>query len=168
MPPVQSPSAVPLPILPELRSVWRIAYVFLGSVVGLFAGGFATWMGNELSLTFSMPSLSFILPVAILAGFGWYYAGRRFSLYRAYLHADQGVALQDGVWWRTEAWVPLSRLQYLDVNQGPLDRRWGMASISLQTASSHDHTTRIVGLPLQEAQALRAALLPLTRSEHEQ
>ncbi len=54
-------------------------------------------------------------------------------------------------------------LQFLDVNQGPLDRRWGMASLSLQTASAHDHTTRIAGLPLQEAHALRAALLPLTR-----
>lgn len=167
MPPVPNPDASPLPILTELRSVWRCVYVFLGSVVGLIAGGVATWLGHEMSVTFSMPSLWFILPTAALAGFGWYYAGRRFSLYRAYLHAGQGVALQDGVWWRSEAWVPLSRLQYLDVNQGPLDRRWGMASISLQTASSHDHTTRIAGLPLQEAQALRAALLPLTRSEHE-
>jgi membrane protein YdbS with pleckstrin-like domain len=167
MTPVPNPVAIPLPILPELRSVWRCVYVFAGSVVGLIAGGIAIWMGRELSVTFSMPSLCFMLPAAALAGCGWYYAGRRFSLYRAYLHPGQGVALQDGVWWRSEAWVPLSRLQYFDVNQGPLDRRWGMASISLQTASSHDHTTRIAGLPLQEAQALRAALLPLTRSEHE-
>jgi membrane protein YdbS with pleckstrin-like domain len=160
-------SATPLPKLSALQNVWRVVYVCLGGIAGLAVGGLAAWIAAEQDVAFGGLSLCVLLPVLILAAFGWFYAGKRFSLYRAHLHEGQGVALQDGVWWRSEAWVPIARLQYLDVSQGPLDRAWGMASLSLKTASSHDHTTRIAGLPVQEAHALRAALLPLTRGEHE-
>ena len=60
-----------------------------------------------------------------------------------------------------------ARLQHLDVQQGPLDRRWGMASLSLHTAGSHDHHTRILGLPLAQAHALRDHLLPRQAIAHE-
>lgn len=167
MSPTSAPSATALPKMPAILKVWRVVYSCLGGISGLAIGGLAAWIGAEMDASPPLLLLYAILPALVCGCLGWYYAGRRFALYGAHLHAGQGVALQDGVWWRTETWVPIARLQYLDVNQGPLDRRWGMASLSLQTASSHDHTTRIAGLPLQDAHALRAALLPLTRGEHE-
>ena len=76
----------------------------------------------------SMP----LLPLA--AWLGWRYAARYFAAYQARWLPDEGVVLSSGVWWRSEVWVPMARLQHLDVSQGPLDRRWGMASLSLHTA----------------------------------
>lgn len=102
-----------------------------------------------------------------LAALGWWYGGQYFAHYQGSLHAGEGVVLHSGVWWRTEAWVPMARLQHLDVTQGPLDRAWGMATLTLNTAGTHDHSLRIKGLPAEQAHALRAALLPRTRSAHE-
>ena len=38
---------------------------------------------------------------------------------------------------------------------------------ALNTAGTHDHSLRIKGLPVAQAHALRAELLPRTRSQHE-
>lgn len=104
-----------------------------------------------------------LLPLAAVCG--WRYAARYFAAYQARWLPEEGVVLNEGVWWRSEVWVPMARLQHLDLSQGPLDRRWGMASLSLHTAGTHDHKTRIHGLPLAQAQALREALLPRLKAD---
>ena len=167
MSPTPAPPAPSLPKLPALLKVWRWFYSGLGAIGGLAAGAALAFMCAELE---SGPPILYAcaaLPTLGLAAFGWFYAGEKFSRYQAHLHADQGVVLHDGVWWRAETWVPIARLQHIDVSQGPLDRRWGMATLTLHTAGSHDHATRIAGLPLARAHALRAALLPQTRGQHE-
>lgn len=104
-----------------------------------------------------------LLPISAWAG--WRYAARYFGAYQARWLPEEGVVLNEGVWWRSEVWVPMARLQHLDVSQGPLDRRWGMASLSLHTAGTHDHKTRIHGLPQAQAHALREALLPRLKAD---
>lgn len=146
----------PINRLPALLRFWRWRYGLSGALPGL-----------ALAALGLVPRLQ-LLPLALvgaalaLAGLalGWRYAGRRFAHYRAELHQGEGVVLYSGVWWRSEVWVPMARLQHLDVAQGPLDRRWGMATLSLHTAGSHDHHIRIAGLPLAEAHHLRERLLP--------
>lgn len=170
-PPAAAPSAItPLDKLPAQLRFWRWFHALGNALLGLAAGiallvllgeameGFASWGAGALTLG--------VLTV-LLAAVGWWYGGLRFAHYQGSLHAGEGVVLQSGVWWRSEAWVPMARLQHLDVTQGPLDRAWGMATLTLNTAGTHDHSLRIKGLPVAQAHALRAALLPRTRSAHE-
>jgi membrane protein YdbS with pleckstrin-like domain len=160
----------PLDKLPAQQRFWRWFHALGYGVLGVAAGiallmlldqgleGFDGW-GIGLAATAVL--------AALLAGLGWWYGGLYFAHYQGSLYAGEGVVLHSGVWWRSEAWVPMARLQHLDVTQGPLDRRWGMATLTLNTAGTHDHRLRIKGLPVAQAHALRAALLPRARSAHE-
>lgn len=156
--------------LPALRAFWRLRLGLGWGLAGaspllllavftradlLSSQGYLLWR----SVAGCLPLLGLL--------FGLWLAGRRFALYGAELHAGEGVVLRQGWLWRSEIWVPMARLQHLDVSQGPLDRLWGMACLSLHTAGSHDHHTRIQGLSLAEAQSLRETLLPRERVAHD-
>ena len=101
-----------------------------------------------------------------LAG-SWFYAGKRFAAYESSLFPGQGVRIRSGVLWRKEIWLPIARLQHLDVNQGPLDRNWDMASLVLHTAGTHDHEIAVQGLSPSAAQELREVLMPRQRVQHD-
>jgi len=170
---LSSPSPSPSPpvrldTLPELGRYWRLKYALLLAL----PGAALLLLHLLLSLRRSASDRPLLLAIglallALGALAGWFYGTRRHALYRAELRAGEGVVLYSGVWWRSEVWVPMARLQHLDVSQGPLDRRWAMASLSLHTAGSHDHHTRIDGLPQALAHSLRERLLPRQRGEHD-
>lgn len=162
---------MPLHTLPGQLLVWRLGYGVLGGLVGLVAGTTlcallesAFWEQQGFQVLWLLPGL--VSGLALLRA-GWFYAQLRFARYRGEHLPLEGVRLQDGVWWQTEVWVPIARLQHLDVSQGPLDRRWGMAQLSLHTAGTHEQVLRIKGLPLEQAHALRAALLPHLHQRHD-
>ncbi|MCV2368356.1 PH domain-containing protein [Roseateles oligotrophus] len=140
--------------MPTLLRYWRWHYGLMGALPGLALAAVGLVRAYPMA---TASGLALCLAGSTLACL---YAGQRFAHYRAELHEGEGVVLHSGVWWRSEVWVPTARLQHLDVSQGPLGRRWGMAILSLHTAGSHDHHTRIHGLPLAEAHALRERLLP--------
>ncbi len=150
--------------LPVLRSLWRGLYTLGGAMLGLAPGMALALVAS--SWPFWPALLSTLLTSCFMAGAGWLYAGRSFACYRAQLHSAEGLMVQRGVWWRSEVWVPIARLQNVDISQGPLDRRWGMASLTLHTAGSHDHATSIDGLPVEQAHTLRKSLLAQVRRDH--
>lgn len=158
-----------LPILPTQALAWRWVYGGLGAGLALGGGlGLAWFVVEGWDLIIAPVALVTLSATLLLAGaaLGLLYAGLRYRWYRAQLHAGLGMMLQDGVWWRSQAWVPIARLQHIEINQGPLDRKWGMATLRLVTAGRHDHQSSIRGLPLSFAHDLRANLLAQVRSEH--
>ena len=167
------PNITPIERLPALLRLWRLRYGLICALPGLAAAvmGMIGWASGRsadaLNWTLRAPLPAAALVALLGLALGWWFAGLRFAHYRAELREGEGVVLHSGVWWRSEVWVPTARLQHLDVQQGPLDRRWGMASLSLHTAGSHDHHTRILGLPLAQAHALRDHLLPRQAVAHE-
>ncbi|WP_170113189.1 PH domain-containing protein [Ahniella affigens] len=72
---------------------------------------------------------------------------------------SDGLLVKRGVFWHTETFVPRSRIQHTEVNQGPLDRSWGMASLSLHTAGTHVEKVTVSGLFRHDAIRLRDELL---------
>jgi membrane protein YdbS with pleckstrin-like domain len=73
---------------------------------------------------------------------------------------DTGLHLRRGRMWRREVLVPLTRVQHLDIERGPIERRYGLASLVVHTAGTRQHALRLAGLPDAEATALRDALVP--------
>jgi len=70
-----------------------------------------------------------------------------------------GLELQRGyVWWH-RIFVPRERIQHTDVIQGPLMRRFNIATLVINTAGTHEHSIAIEGLDFQRAEQLRASLL---------
>lgn len=99
-----------------------------------------------------------IAALALVLLTGWHYAARRFARTRFRLDAG-GLEIHRGVWWRSQIRVPRSRVQHTDVHQGPLDRRWGLADLTVFTAGTESSSIRLPGLPAERALALRDALL---------
>lgn len=78
---------------------------------------------------------------------------------------DGGLEIRRGVWWRREIHVPRSRIQHTDVSQGPLERRFGLATLHVFTAGTENAEVRLSGLDHATAAAIRDHLLAGTGSD---
>lgn len=58
----------------------------------------------------------------------------RWRMWR-YAIGEREVDLQRGWWTRTRTIVPMARIQHVDTARGPLQRRFGLASVVLYTAA---------------------------------
>lgn len=65
--------------------------------------------------------------------------------------------IRRGIMFRSLTVVPYGRIQYVDVAEGPIARRFGIASITLHTASA-ETSASLDGLPAGEAARLRDLL----------
>lgn len=73
---------------------------------------------------------------------------------------EDDLYITHGVMFRELTAVPYGRMQLVEVNSGPLERLFGVATVKLVTASPGSNAT-IEGLPPQEAAELRDQLTSL-------
>ena len=71
-----------------------------------------------------------------------------------------GIEIWSGVVWRRAIAVPRSRVQHIDVSQGPLERSYGLATLSIHTAGTQYSKVDLRGLEHRAALDIRDALLP--------
>ena len=77
-----------------------------------------------------------------------------------YAEREDDLLVRRGVLFRQLVVVPYGRMQFVDVNAGPLDRRFGIATVQLHTASAATDAS-IPGLTPEEAARLRDRLAEL-------
>jgi membrane protein YdbS with pleckstrin-like domain len=77
-----------------------------------------------------------------------------------YAERDDDLLVRRGVLVRRTSVVPYGRMQYVDVTAGPLDRRLGIARVTMHTAAAASDAS-IPGLPVEEANRLRDRLAAL-------
>lgn len=73
-----------------------------------------------------------------------------------YAELEEELAVRRGIMFRSLTLVPYGRLQYIEVNAGPIARRYGIATVTLHTAAVA--SGEIPGLPEDEAKRLRDRL----------
>jgi membrane protein YdbS with pleckstrin-like domain len=71
-----------------------------------------------------------------------------------------GIDIRAGVVWRRLISVPRSRVQHIDVAQGPIERRYTLATLSIYTAGTEFAKVDLPGLPYARAVRIRDHLLP--------
>lgn len=74
-----------------------------------------------------------------------------------YAEREDDLLIRKGVMFRSLVVVPYGRMQFVDVQAGPLDRWAGVARVQLHTASASSDAA-IPGLPPDEATRLRDRL----------
>jgi membrane protein YdbS with pleckstrin-like domain len=94
--------------------------------------------------------------IAVLEIWGWLLAGWQAAAI-GYAEREDDLLVRRGVMVRNLVVVPYGRMQYVDVQAGPLDRAFGIAQVQLHTASSGTDAS-IPGLPPHEAARLRDRL----------
>ena len=112
------------------------------AVIGYFASQNWLWV-------------SLLIPL-ILAGFGWNTIGRQVAAW-GYAERADDLLIRRGLMFRELVVVPYGRMQFVDVQAGPLERAFGLAQVQLHTASAGTDA-RIPGLSAAEAARLRDRL----------
>lgn len=74
-----------------------------------------------------------------------------------YAERADDLLIRHGLLFKVLVVVPYGRMQYVDVNAGPIDRALGLATVQLHTASASSDAS-IPGLPQAEAARLRDQL----------
>ena len=60
-----------------------------------------------------------------------------------------------GLLFRSDTVVPFGRVQHIDVLQGPIERGYGLATLVLHTAGTHNASVTLPGLAHADAAAMR-------------
>lgn len=73
---------------------------------------------------------------------------------------EEEIELQHGIWITTRTLVPMVRVQHVDTVQGPLLRKFKLATIEISTAATRHE---IPAVDVNEAEQLRHAISRLAR-----
>lgn len=87
---------------------------------------------------------------------------RRYTAW-GYAERAEDLLVRRGVLVERLSVVPYGRMQFVDVVAGPLERRFGLATVRLHTAAAASDA-RVPGLPAEEAERLRDRLAMLGES----
>lgn len=137
---------------PNTVAVWRWqAAAFAGIAAVPFVGA-----AMRVGTPFAMGALIVFGIVALACA--WRLPVAHYRALQFGLDSD-GIVIERGIWWRSRIALPRIRVQHSDVSQGPLQRRYGVATLKLYTAGSRYTKIELPGLEHDAALALRDALL---------
>jgi membrane protein YdbS with pleckstrin-like domain len=94
------------------------------------------------------------------------YYGLSFK-HMAYALREKDISFASGLFWRSMTTVPFNRVQHCDIKQGILDRRFGLARITIYTAGGQSTDLMIPGLIHEKAEKLKAYILGSTEQAAE-
>lgn len=131
------------------RAVWKAwAIWLLPFVAALIGWTTAATIILEISPAIALRAALLLIPAALLIWFNW----RRYADARD----EQQLYVRHG-WWRERlSIVPQVKVQSVDIAQGPLARRMGLASLEFGIAGG---TLEMVALPLEKAREIRDAVM---------
>lgn len=128
-----------------LASAACLPVVLIGAVLAIVLWW---WLGAAI----------IIVGFAVAAGFWWWAPRNRRSW--GYTEAPDDFVVRGGIMFRRLVAVPYGRMQFVDVQAGPVARRFGFATVTLHTASTKT-AAGIPGVPIDEANRLRNRLTEL-------
>jgi membrane protein YdbS with pleckstrin-like domain len=148
---------------PRAKTLWRITGA-LGALPLLAVGAFVGWVLLQMM---EVPLLLGILPFLAALGLFVVLAGvipdLRWRRWRYEIREDE-VDLQRGIVWVSRTLVPLARIQHVDTQSGPLQRRFGLATVVFYTAAGPN---QIPELSAPVAARVRDRIAELTREQDE-
>lgn len=101
---------------------------------------------------------AFLVPVVLLAGVLAIMVPLRRYQARGYQLGDDRLRVVRGLMFRRDTVVPFGRVQHIDVEQGPLERAFGVARLVLHTAGTHNSSVVLPGLAHATATDMREAI----------
>ena len=154
--------------LPPMTELWhgpwrspdrKLLVLRRGLALAFFGGG-GLLVAAVLAVLAGPPEGAAAL-AATAVGTGWVLVAveRRWRAW-GYAEREDDLLVRRGVLVRRTSVVPYGRMQYVDVTSGPLDRRLGLATVTLHTAAAATDAS-IPGLLAEEATRLRDRLAAL-------
>jgi uncharacterized protein len=145
------PAAAPTtPLHPDQVKVLRIRTAIAAAV--LVAAAFVADLPlRETAVPqYLVPGVMLLLALAAVIVL----PGRRYRAW-GYGEGDEELAINRGIVVRVRTIVPFGRVQHIDVAQGPIERRFGLATLILHTAGTRGAAVPLPGLKQDLAEAMR-------------
>ncbi len=139
------------PLEPAYLMVERITVLITLSVI-LIAGVSMAIMFNSSMDTMLViaASVVFLLFAALL-----FFSTELSFRYSGYALREKDIIYRNGWIVRKERIVMLNRIQHVSVQSGPLERKFGLSSVSLYTAGASDADFTIRGIKIETAQQIK-------------
>ena len=136
-----------------VHTISALAFPILAGVALYCAGAF-----------FGGPEALRIVGLAVIAVFGlwglwWILTTPRRTRALGYALESNHLMARRGIVFRSMSSMPYGRIQYVDVDSGPLERMCGVARLTVRTAGTTTGTMVLFGIPLNVAEELRADLV---------
>jgi uncharacterized protein len=145
---------------------WRVLQLqwLITSLVVLAAGAVAIYFIKKLHSGFF---ISLALGAWLLLAVVQYFISRRSFSRKGYAVREKDVLYRTGWIIRSLHVCPFNRIQHCSVHSGPLERRYGLASLTLFTAGSEGSDLTIPGLTEEKASALREFIMQKIRTDEQ-
>ena len=142
---------------PRVIHAWRVGRLIGMTVqMGVFIViGLILLFGPKVPFVFVGSFWGLVLILNLIA-LMWY-PSKAWQMW-GYRLNDKVLETRRGVWWQTAELLPLSRLQHVDLQRGPVERYFGICSLVLYTAGTENSAIVIPGLELELASAMRDKL----------
>jgi membrane protein YdbS with pleckstrin-like domain len=148
---------------PRAKTLWRISGA-LGALPLLAVGASVSWgLLRVIEVPFLLGVLPFLAALVLLVVLAGVVPDLRWRRWR-YEIRDEEVDLQRGIVWVSRTLVPLARIQHVDTQSGPLQRRFGLATVVFYTAAG---ANQIPELSAPVAAEVRDRIADLTREQDE-
>ena len=136
-----------------VHTISALALPILAGVAVYCAGAF-----------FGGPEVLRIVGLVVVAVFGlwglwWILTTPRRTRALGYALESNHLMARRGIVFRSMSSMPYGRIQYVDVDSGPLERMCGVARLTVRTAGTTTGTMVLFGIPLNVAEELRADLV---------
>ncbi|HET7217251.1 MAG TPA: PH domain-containing protein [Vicinamibacterales bacterium] len=129
--------------------------------LALLVGAATIWLAAEDAprwiIALLLPAWFLVAGLLAWGAFAWPPLDYR---YTAYMLDEHGIEIRTGVVWRAVMNLPRSRVQHIEVSQGPLERAYGLGRLVIYTAGTEHSRVELPGLEHGVALALRDHLLP--------
>jgi membrane protein YdbS with pleckstrin-like domain len=147
---------------PRTVTVGRAIGLTVSAIVSVVPLAFITvgWALGGIPVVVYLPLLAvwlLLLGSALLIFYTWPAKRHRHLLYRV---DERGLRIRRGVFWRKVTWIPITRVQHIDVSQGPLQRKLELATLTVHTAGTEGASISLAGLEHGVAGRLRDHLRP--------
>ncbi|MEP7349194.1 MAG: PH domain-containing protein [Sphingorhabdus sp.] len=144
-------------IAPELTPL-NPAYVTtsrIATALGLlpFLIGAGVLEGGQL-----LPPGSIIVPILVLYAYIAFIIPARKYRHWGYAMGADRLRIVRGYMYYRDTVVPFGRIQHIDVEQGPVQRRYDLATLTVHTAGNHNSTVSLPGLLHADAVAIRETI----------
>jgi len=147
------------------RTRWRVQAALLGTFLGIVVSTPVTLLAVALVESWAAA----VVPIAIIGigvTLGIIWANRRYDRF-GYVLTDQMLRVRDGVVIHSDAIAPLHRVQHVDINRGPLQLSFGLATLTIQTAAPAADIS-LPDLRAEDAERVRDDILAASRRAAEE
>lgn len=130
-------------------SIYFTAFFFIAAII-IYLG-----IGIFVEELFASPLIWIVVGGWILVASFFIFLSYRSYFYEGFALRQKDVVYKSGMWFRSTIIVPFNRVQHCEINQGPIDRYFGLSELSLFTAGGSSSDLNIPGLSQETAAKLK-------------